>query len=107
MYNFIDMNKEERLIFEANARRVMELEKKLSELLDDNKRLSMDMESRDGTIAAMKRSSEESKARISELSKKSREQEKKIQEHEKKIQEQSDIIGMLNFNHPARNEKIT
>ena len=94
MYNFIDMNKEEKLIFEANARRVMELEKKLSELLDDNKRLSMDMESRDGTIAAMKRSSEESKARISELSKKSKELEKEIKEHEKKIQEQSDIIAI-------------
>ena len=73
------MKKEEKLIFEANARRVMELEKRLSELLGENKRLSMEM---DGTIAAMKRSSEESKAKISELSRKSKEQEKKIEEHE-------------------------
>lgn len=91
MYNFIDMKKEEKLIFEANARRVMELEKRLSELLGENKRLSMEM---DGTIAAMKRSSEESKAKISELSRKSKEQEKKIEEHERKIREQSDIIAV-------------
>lgn len=50
MYNYIDMKKEEKLIFEANARRVMKPEKRLSELLGENKRLSMEM---DGTIASI------------------------------------------------------
>lgn len=87
------MNKQEKLVFDANVMRIRELEKKLAEMQKSNQKLNRDIESKNNAIASMKLLSKEKDARIKELGSKTKSQEKMIGEQNQIIAIQENAIA--------------